>query len=288
VTQETKDTYAIAKRVKRELDLKESAISTVLPEAFRGDVQRFIARAAFYFSREEQKNEQLADCTLDSKMDCVLKAAELGLCLDGRLAYAVPFKRECQLVVGYKGLCTVARRSGAVKDIFAELACANDEECSLSIHEDGEKLTHKVDFRKPRGDVQGAYGTLVFPDGRRRFVPMTLEELESIRQRSKMKDRGAWVTDTNEMYKKTVIRRAIKLYCDEGLIARAYDLDADNIDTAPERDRVIDMGPAEEIADIAPKAVEAPKEVSGDFFSPESLRQDAKDATPQGARKDNW
>ena len=39
---------------------------------------------------------------------------------------------------------------------------------------------------------------------------MTVDEVESIRNRSKAKDRGPWVTDYEAMALKTVIRRAAK------------------------------------------------------------------------------
>jgi recombinational DNA repair protein RecT len=54
---------------------------------------------------------------------------------------------------------------------------------------------------------------------------MDILELNRIRQKSKAKDSGPWVTDTNEMRKKTVLKRALKLYCDDPGLTRALEFD---------------------------------------------------------------
>jgi len=174
-----------------------------------------------YFGRRQD----LRACSLESKIDVVLSAAELGLCLDGRLAHAVPYKGQAALIVDYKGLISIARRAGLIEDVYADVICEGDE-CEFRRTGAEEVFVHGYDPRIDRGNVCGAYAMILFRGGRSRVVTMSLGELESIRARSRAGGSGPWMTDTAEMYKKTVTRRALKTYCDDPALSRAFDVDA--------------------------------------------------------------
>lgn len=57
---------------------------------------------------------QLLDCDRQSLFNAAMSAAVLGLEVDGVTgqAYLIPFKNRAQLVIGYKGMNTLAARSG--------------------------------------------------------------------------------------------------------------------------------------------------------------------------------
>jgi hypothetical protein len=81
----------------------------------------------------------------------------------------------------------------------------------------------------------GAWAIVTLPDGTWRYEIMDYAEIEGIRGRSKSKDSGPWVTDADQMRIKTVIRRILKLYCDDPAINRAMELDEDDYrDDAPD------------------------------------------------------
>lgn len=63
-----------------------------------------------------RQNPKLLDCTPESLFSSILEAATLGLETDGILghAYLVPYKNECQLQAGYRGLLDLVRRKGKV------------------------------------------------------------------------------------------------------------------------------------------------------------------------------
>ena len=63
-----------------------------------------------------------------------------------------------------------------------------------------------------------------FKSGAPQFEWMSLEQLEAIHQRSKAKDFGPWNTDTEEMYRKTVVRRASKYLPMSVELAQAIEL----------------------------------------------------------------
>lgn len=197
----------------------------VLPEPFRHMSGRFIARAFYYI----QNKPYLWSCNPISLRDCILHAGELGLCLDGKMAHAVPYKGTAQLILDYKGIIAVARRHGLIVDSWAKHV--HERDVYNAVFEDGE---WKVTYQEAMGD-RGAYlGTLcvlIFP-GKRVFPEyMTAQEIESIRLRSKAKDDGPWQTDRGEMQKKTVIRRALKRYIDDPEVLMLMERDDDVIET---------------------------------------------------------
>jgi recombination protein RecT len=154
----------------------------------------------------------LAQCDQASFFNSLLSLSQLGLEPDGRRAHLIPFKNnnlgitECQLIIDYKGLVDLAMRSGSVANIHADVVCENDK----FSYDCGEIKEHKIDFRKPRGEMYAAYAICKFKDGTVKAEVMSLEEIEGIRGRSKAGKFGPWKTDYNEMAKKTVFRRLSK------------------------------------------------------------------------------
>lgn len=156
-----------------------------------------------------QRVPKLGNCTPISVLDCAMTCSELGLA-PGVLgdAYLVPYKETCTLVIGYRGLLKLARRSGHLSTIQAEVVREGDEfqyrlgmEAALNHipkSEDGAKMTHVWAMAK-------------FRDGSFQFVVLRATEVEAIRKRSKAGNNGPWVTDTGEMWKKTALRRLCKM-----------------------------------------------------------------------------
>lgn len=158
------------------------------------------------------KNPKLALCTQESLISCLLDLSALGLEPDGRRAHLVPFnntktgKVECKLLIDYKGLVELAMNTKEVSNIHADVVCEND----LFEYNCGEVTKHVIDFRKDRGAVYAAYCIITMKDGTKKAEVMTKKEIEAIRKRSKAANDGPWVTDWNEMAKKTVFRRGSK------------------------------------------------------------------------------
>lgn len=152
------------------------------------------------------RNPALWDCSKSSVASVILQAAQWGLEPDGRHAHIIPYKGEATLQLDYKGYVTLVRRSGEVVSLHADVVCENDE----FDYDRGEIQKHRIDFKKPRGAVYAVYATATMKDGSKQSQVMTREEVEAIRKRSRSGDKGPWVTDWNEMAKKTVFRRLVK------------------------------------------------------------------------------
>lgn len=135
-----------------------------------------------------------------------MKCAELGIEPDGRRAYLIPYKNDIQLIIDYKGIAELAMRSGMISNIHADKVCENDEfEYNI-----GEITKHRIDFRKPRGEAYAYYAIVTFKDGTKKCEVMSKDEVDAIRKRSKSPNNGPWVTDYDEMAKKTVFKRLSK------------------------------------------------------------------------------
>lgn len=151
---------------------------------------------------------KLLECNLPSLMGAVMQAAQLGLepGLIGH-CYIIPYGKEATFIIGYKGMIDLARRSGQIKNIYAHAVYENDEfEYELGLEP---KLVHKPATGN-RGNIQYVYAVAHFKDGGYQFEVMDMEEIEKRRKRSKASKNGPWVTDFEEMAKKTVIRHMWK------------------------------------------------------------------------------
>ena len=157
---------------------------------------------------------KLASCTPKSFLGAMMQAAQLGLEPNTPLgeAYLIPFMNhgtlECQFQVGYKGMISLAHRSGLY--VQAHEVHENDEfdvEYGLE-----PKLVHKPVF-KDRGPVIAYYGLWKDKDGISGFEIMSKEDVEAhARKYSQSNGKGfsPWKSNFDEMAKKTVIKKALK------------------------------------------------------------------------------
>jgi recombination protein RecT len=162
------------------------------------------------------KQPALLQCDPATIYKCVMDAAQLGLVTDGVLgeAYLIPYNSKkgkvCQMIPGYRGMMKLAVRSGKVSHIYAENVYDNDQ---FNIERGLDpKLQHIPTIKGERGEYIGSYAVafLVDKDQPPAWEFMRADEVDAIRQRSKAKDNGPWVTDIGEMRKKTAVRRLCK------------------------------------------------------------------------------
>jgi recombination protein RecT len=217
------------------------------------------------------KNPKLAQCTQASLMSCLLDLSQLGLEPDGRKAHLIPYGDKCTLVVDYKGLVELARRSGEIADIHADIVRENDFfEFSFGSNS---KLVHKPAI-KDRGEPVAGYSFVRLKDGSSSFEVMNIEEIEAVHQRSKAKDAGPWITDWPEMAKKTVFRRHWKWLPFASEFSEALDKDYD----VPV-DIIRTMKPAVEMPKAIGELVENGQEETQEEPKPENKEPKQKEKT---------
>lgn len=187
-----------------------------------------VARIALTELRTNPKLAEAAQSNPASFMGAMLKASALGMEVGNGLghAYLLPFDKrskqggqwvtvatETQLIIGYRGMIELARRSGQIESLYA-VEVYNGEKFTVSmgltqdiIHE--RDFSGMVDMRPE--NVIAVYAVAKLKGGMVQFDVMTRVQVEAIRSRSKSKDNGPWVTDWVEMAKKTVLRRLFKM-----------------------------------------------------------------------------
>lgn len=179
-------------------------------------------REASYAVQILKNNNYLAGIAYnnpDSLRDAVLNVASIGLSLNSvrALAYLVPRDGKVMLDISYKGFLQLAIDSGAIEWARCELVY---EEDTFVYNGAGERPTHGFNpFSMERGQLLGCYCVVKIKGGDYLTDMMPIKEIYEIRNRSKAwiasKKRGGncpWVTDEGEMIKKTVIRRAFKMW----------------------------------------------------------------------------
>jgi len=203
----------------------KSEIARALPRHLNPDRMCRIALTEF------RKNPKLADCDPRSVFAAIIIASQLGL-EPGVLGqcYLIPYKRECQLIVGYQGLVDLVRRSGFVSRIEAHVVHERDQftyKTGLST-----VLEHEPVLEGDPGKPRLVYAVAEFKDGGYHVEVMTEEQIGRIRDRSQSvinaKNYGKqtpWDTDTEEMWRKTVLRRICKFLPKSPEIATAIALD---------------------------------------------------------------
>lgn len=222
-------TRAIAKpRAQTFSDLlvsRRDEIAKVLPKHMTPE--RMIKLAQIAISR----TPKLGSCTPLSLYVSVMKAAELGLDCSGTLgsAYLVPFGNEAQLIIGYRGLIDLARRSDQIQNIEAHPVYVNDQ-FEMTLGTDG-KIIHVPTLDGDPGEFRLVYFICRLKGGGIQTDVMTKAACDAIRRRSRASNSGPWVTDYVEMCRKTVVKRGLK-YCPMSVeFAEAMAADADGPDS---------------------------------------------------------
>lgn len=200
---------------------QETSLAVILKEhagEFRQVAPKYvnINRLTALAIEAKQRNPLLAKCTAVSVINFCMKMAETGTDRVGAGGmWAVPFFNgktgtyDMVPIPDWRLIVEKARRAKVIKHATAEAVYEKD----VFEYERGlnPKLTHKP-AKKDRGDLAAVYCVYTLPDGTKDFAVMLKEEVDAIRKRSKAKDSGPWITDPEEMAKKTVIKRALKIF----------------------------------------------------------------------------
>ena len=214
------------------------------------------------------KTPKLADCSPESLLQALMICSQAGLEPDGRNAHLIPYGNQVQVIFDYKGLISLARRNG-IANIATDVVCEKDVfEWNRSAN--GLHFKHEINWREPRGNMYAAF--VIWKDGEQFDGEcMTKDEIEAIRRRSKAGSSGPWVTDFNEMSKKTVVRRASK----------KWPLDPEVASAMTDDDDVIDIGPPKPVKPLFAPAL--PEAVESDPKQSDTVNQDSEPVPPPTA-----
>lgn len=199
------------------LNQKKGELAKMLPKTLSIDRLLKVAQIA------ATTTPALAKCDVPSLVGAIGQCAQMGLEPNTVLghAYLVPFntKRKdgngqerwvnsVQVIIGYKGLIDLARRSGQIVSIAAHEVCEHDHlELVYGLEE---KLNHTPAMGE-RGEVVGFYAIAKLKDGGYSFEFMSVHQVREIMRGTQSKGAyGPWKEHFIEMGRKTAIRRLAK------------------------------------------------------------------------------
>jgi len=190
----------------------------------RTDKEMKWAQEAHFARQAFESNQQLAECTPQSVAAAILNVAAIGLSLNPALrhAYLIPRRRkvgenqgvrECQLSVSYLGMKHVAEQSGSVSSVRADVIFEADE----WDYESGDepKLIHKPNITaRDRGERKAVYVVATLNDGSKHITVVPGVDVEAVRECSENPGGkfSPWTRFTDEMWKKTAVRKAAKYW----------------------------------------------------------------------------
>ena len=201
-------TAVAVREVKALLDKAAPEFSRALPAHVPPERFRRIAETAIL------NNPDVLHANRRSLMSAVIKAAQDGLPPDGRQAALVVFRTKAGPQVQYMpmvaGLLRLARNSGQLAGLVAEVVYEHDTFEREPTNFDA-PVTHRPPaLGRARGKPMGVYALAKLKDGTLVLEVLDLAQIDQVRQVSRAKDAGPWVSWWSEMARKTAIRRLLK------------------------------------------------------------------------------
>lgn len=204
----------VVQSVRQTLDKMTPEMRAVLPAHIEPAAFIRVAQTAI------QNNPELQECTTRSLVASCTRLAEIGLQADGVEAALVVYNVKVKTRDGERwekqakpmpmvaGIRDLVRRSGMVREWKVRLVYSQDH--FRHIDGDVETLEHIPEYVDEDRIVK-VYSIAYDNDGRvmSRHV-MRIDAVDKIRRRSRSADKGPWVTDYEEMVKKTCLRQHSK------------------------------------------------------------------------------
>ena len=156
------------------------------------------------------QNPDFIGCTSTSIGQALTEFALQGLEVDKKQVYFIKFGNQLKMFRSYFGDVAVAYRTELVKDIKAMVVYSGDK-FETTISNDEEVVAyHKTSFVNRDNEIIGAYAVATLPDGAKRYCIMT-KEIEANWNKSRSQKREVQKEFPQEMAKRTVIRRLVKM-----------------------------------------------------------------------------
>lgn len=258
---------------------------------------------------EIRKVPKLAQCDQTSFLGAIMQVAALGLEPGGALghAYLIPFDKnkrvgsewvydrtEVQLIIGYRGMIDLARRSGQIVSLSARIVYANDKfSYGYGLDETMEHIPHEG--TEP-GEMTHVYAVARLVGGGVQFEVMSRAKVERTRDESqgykaavdaakrykKTEVDSPWTKHFDEMAKKTVIRQLFKYLPVSIEIQRAVGLDEQADAGLSQHNALVIDGDYRIETHDQPTGDEAPRVATG----PDITAQEIHDAIANAAGKD--
>lgn len=189
----------------------------------------FATRVAL-IARDNDKLREAIERNPDSFLSAYMASVSLNLMPNTPEgdAYIIPYGGQVQFQTGYKGLVKLARRSGEIKTISAELVFKGDDfDVELGTER---RITHRPSFELDRTNYVGvthAYATALLTNGETQFAVMTRKELDKIQNTAKASSTDSpWKQWPERQAIKTVVKRLTQFLPKDDVLAKAVAMDS--------------------------------------------------------------
>lgn len=210
-----------------------------------------------------QTNPDLMNADRRTLFAAATRAAQMGLLPDGREGAIVTFGGKCQFMPMLGGVLKLVRNSGELASIDAQIVYKADK----FTYRPGIDLVpaHEPDWFGDRGEIVGVYAVAKMKDGAAYVEILSKKQVEQVRNVSRSKSSGPWVTWWDEMARKTAIRR----------LAKRLPLSTD-LDGALAEDDDLFMPPEPVAATVSPAQQEAVDETAGIEPAPAATKRPSR------------
>ena len=185
-----------------------ASLTAMVPSEFRsvGYVDRIIEGA---YGACRDNPDLLVECDRASMFRELERAAKACVPIGNGYSYLVPYKRQVQWQLGYKGAMLLVRRSGVVRKFTAQVIYENDR-CAIRLGTDA-SVDHQPEMRSGRGEPIGVYAAAWLKgEDDPEIEYMSASEIQYIRGKSPSQNSPAWRDWWGEMARVKVLKRLAK------------------------------------------------------------------------------
>lgn len=269
------------KRVAAFLKDNKVSIAKALPKHVNPDRMLQVAQTAI------TQNPALLECDTGTLFGALIRCTQLGLEPNNALGhlYLIPFnnrkqnRKDVQVIIGYKGMIDLARRSGNIESLQA-MAVRGGDEFSYEYGAD-EHLRHVPG--EHRGEISHFYAYAKLVGGGFQFEVLPKNSMDEIMRSTQSGGRyGPWADHYEQMGRKTMVRRLFNYLPVSIEMAKAQALDATGDTQAQQLDNVItdaEYSVVPESDDLSVPGIDSDESVSaepepivdvnGEVFDPE-------------------
>lgn len=268
-------------------------LARVIPAGVPIDVQMIIGQAV----NAVRNSPALQKCSLQSIGSAIMYAGQVGLelCTPRGHAWLIPYKSECTYQVGYKGLGSLAYRSGKIHNLKTEVVYARDQFTYVQGGgvEGRDLFLYEKSLEGDRGEWKAAFLRVIYPKGPDFIHVMTRAEIEHVRDTSSRSAydtdkenwtkspeflKGPWKDWADEMRKKTVCKQGLKMLDLAPALNLAIGLD-DQAMGGARQDRVVEV---KDWSVIDVKALSAGESTGSSTPAPQHQQGGGAPAEPDG------
>lgn len=210
---------------------------------------------------DKKSGQNLVQCSKDSIVVAFMKGALLDLNFFNGECYIIPYSGTANFQTNYKGEIKLCKKysKNKIRDIYAKNVRKGD------FFEEVIEAGHQTVRWKPipfnDDEIIGSFAVVLYEDGSMIYDTMSVKELEKTRKDySKMPNSPAWVKSTGEMYKKTVLRRLVKLVDFDFANVEQIQAFDDGGDAAFDSSKMIEQQ-SDEVVDVFAQEVQEPKQI---------------------------